>query len=159
MFPNHRIRSLTQLLQSLETNPDPHFIDELKADPAKAIRGVIDIHDGQQEKIGSIGQLKQILEEDPEMLDRIKQDPLKFIQTMVKEPTPPEYRIYHLLVGSLCALVLIIIIGVLLSWLLLNKREAPGLVTAMACVSLGILSGIFIRVPGRGERQKETGTR
>lgn len=157
MMPSLKIRSLLQLQELLEKNPDPHFLAQVKTDPAKTIRDIIELpteDEYKKYKIQSVQQLKQMLEQEPRLIDLLKHDPVNFIQKTVKEPLQPQYKIYRILVSSLCIVVIIIIIGVLTAWLTKNSREAPTLITAVACTTLGILAGIFVSIPEKTHSQQ-----
>ncbi|MGB8193089.1 MAG: hypothetical protein WCF67_14270 [Chitinophagaceae bacterium] len=152
-----KIRSLYQLLELIEDRSHPEFINEIRSNPAATIRGIIEEPSADEFKdhITSIRELEEKLRTDSRLLDLFKHDPESFIRKMVKEAPQPEYKIYRILVGSLCAVVIIIILGVLAAWLTKNSREAPTLITAVACTTLGLLAGIFVSVPGKGMKNTQ----
>jgi hypothetical protein len=159
MIPPLKIRSLLQLSEILDQNHYPELIDEIKKDPASAIRNVIK-HPDEEEfaeyEFSSLQQLNEAIQNNGRLMDLLKSDPLNFIQRVASKAPLPEYNIYRILVSCLCAIVLIIIIGVLIAWLTKNSREAPTLITAVACTTLGLLAGIFVSVPGK--RMTQGGT-
>lgn len=151
LFPR-KIRSLLQLKALLEQDNEPGFMDRIKADPIKAITDIIEDPDEKEYEnfpMGSVRELTERMRKEPRLIDILKHDPQAFLERMVKESPQPEFRIYRILVSSLCAIVIIIILGVLGAWFTKNSREAPTLITAVACTTLGLLAGIFVSVPGR----------
>ncbi len=156
MFP-FKIRTLMQLQELLEQSPDTEFLERIKKDPVEVLREInepLGENEFSNYNIKSVGQLTEVLEKEPRMLDMLKQDPIEFFQKMVKEDPPPQYKIYRILVGSLCAVIIIIIIGVISAWFTKNSREAPTLITAVACTTLGILAGIFVNIPQKNYSEK-----
>ncbi len=155
---HHKIRSLLQLQELLDENPDNDLLEQLKTDPAKAIREITALPEKEEfskYKLQSIQQLDELMESEPRLIDILKHDPVSFIKHAVREAPAPEYKIYRILVSSLCAVVLIIILGVLAAWFTKNSREAPTLITAIACTTLGMLAGMFVYIPGKRNQQKE----
>jgi hypothetical protein len=160
MLPNLKIRSLLQLQELLESKEDNGFIEKIKNNPAEAIRDITEPpaeDEFKQYKIGSVQELRDALDKEPRLIDMLKYDPVRFIQKMAKESPPPQYNIYRILVGSLCAVLILIIIGVITAWFTKNSREAPTLITAVACTTLGILAGMFVNIPKHNSSQPSAG--
>lgn len=152
MFPNFKIRSLLELQDLLQQDDYSDLANEFKINPAGTLSKIIKEPDEAEldnYDIRSIQQLKEKIEKDPRLIDLIKMDPVNFIQCLATKTPLPEYNIYKILVSSLCAIVIVIITGVLIAWLTKNSREAPTLITAVACTTLGLLAGIFVSVPGK----------
>ena len=152
MLPNFKIRSLLELRDVLQQDDYADLLEELKTHPVETIERITKQPDESElddYDIRSIQQLKDKIQKDPRLVDLLKMDPVTFIQHLATKTPLPEYNIYKILVSCLCAIVLIIITGVLIAWLTKNSREAPTLITAVACTTLGLLAGIFVSVPGR----------
>lgn len=146
---------LKELLQQGDQNK---FLEELRANPRQALEDII--QDPTEEEyreydIHSFGELQEKMHRDPRVIDLLKHDPVGFLQKIAKDPPQPEFKIYRLLVGSLCAIVMVIIIGMILAWFMKNSRDAPTSITAIGCFALGLLAGTFISVPGRNMRNNE----
>jgi hypothetical protein len=150
--PSLKINSLLQLQEILDKGYHPDLLDSLKEDPKEAIRQITELPTEDAYKkypVQTVQQLKEALQEDTGLADLLRYDPAAFMQKMVKETVPPQYKIYRILIGSLCAALLIIIAGVITAWFTKNSREAPTLLTAVACTTLGMLAGMFVNIPGK----------
>lgn len=150
-----KIRTLFQLKELLEQEDDPAFIERIKLNPRQALTDIIE--EPQEEEyeeydIRSFDELRKRMQKDPRLIDILKHDPQGFLQRMAKDQLQPEFKIYRLLVGSLCLLVIMITLGMILAWTVLKSRTAPDSITAMGCMALGLLAGTFISVPGRSMR-------
>lgn len=157
-MPFQKIRSLLQLKELLEQDNLPGFIDDIKADPRKALTDIIaepSWNEDEKIKFDTLDELKERIQRDPRVMDMLMYDPLRFLDKVVKEAPQPEFHIYRLLVGSLCVIVFIITVGMLLAWIFLNSRTAPPTITAIGCMALGLLAGTFISVPGRNMKNPE----
>jgi hypothetical protein len=148
-----KIRSLLELQELLDQNHYPEITEKIKLNPSQAIRELTKEPDEEEldvyDDISSLQQLSEKIGRDHRLIDILKSDPVNFIQRLATKTPLPEYNIYKILVSCLCAIVLIIITGVLIAWLTKNSREAPTLITAVACTTLGLLAGIFVSVPGK----------
>ncbi len=147
-----KIRSLLELQKLLDQDMYSGLITQLKENPIAAVKSLTlspEEEDYKSKPFTSVQKLKEALNRDPKVIDMLKQDPVTFINQMIKEPIPPQFRVYRILIGSLCALLIIIVVGVLSAWLTKNSREAPTLITAVACTTLGMLTGMFVNVSGK----------
>lgn len=152
----NKIQSLYQLQELLNNDKDEELINMIKTDPKTTIRNLSsdpNADDLSKYKIDSLTELEEKLDELPYLADIIRKDPKGFVHYLAKETQLPEYALYKIVVSSLCGVLIIIIAGVLAAWFTKNSREAPTLVTAVACTALGLLAGIFVRVPGRYPRK------
>jgi hypothetical protein len=157
MFFPFKIRSLQQLHNLLEQSPDAGLLNQLKEDPVGTLKGITQPAKEEElsaYKIQSVQQLREALSQDPRLVDFLAQDPLYFMQKMVKEPPPPQYRIYKMLVICLSAIVFFVLLAILYRWAILGSSAQPQtLATAIACISLGLLAGIVIAMQGRHEQR------
>src|SRR5689334_2794453 len=100
---HQKIRSLLQLQELLEEDSDTDLLEQIKSDPAKAIREITALPEEEEfskYKIQSLQQLNELMENEPRLIDMLKHDPVSFIQKIMKNAPPPEYKIYRILVGS-----------------------------------------------------------
>lgn len=157
MLFRNKIQSLYQLQDLLEQEPNEELLTWLKNDPVQAIREIADKPDKELKdyQIKSLDQAQEKLNTEPYLREIIKRDPDGFVKYMARQVASPEHLLYKIIIGSLCAIVIIVILGVLSAWLIKNSREAPTLITAVACTALGLLAGIFVKVPIRASRKPD----
>jgi hypothetical protein len=150
--PTLKFNSLLQLQEALDKEYQPDLLQQLKENPKEALRQVTEQPNEESYNkypVQTVQQLKDALEKDPHLADLLRYDPAFFLQKMVKDTTPPQYRIYRLLVGSLCTVLILIIAGALAGWFIKNSKTPPDSLIAMASAIIGILVGMFIHVPGK----------
>jgi hypothetical protein len=158
MLAQTKISSLLQLKKLLEQDNDRGFIENIKANPKEALMGIMEEpteDEYNKYEFKSLEELKEGMRHDPRVRDILMQDPQRFLDKVVKEAPQPEFRIYRLLVGSLCALVIMISLGMIIAWLTKNSRVAPASITAIGCMALGLLAGTFVSVPGRSMKSQD----
>jgi hypothetical protein len=157
MLFHNKIQSLHQLQNLLQNDPNHELLNWFKNDPIEAIREITEEpgKDFKEYNIHSLQDVEKKMYDEPSLRERIKSDPDGFVRYMVKETISPEHRLNRIVITSLCCVVIVIILGVLAAWFVKNSREAPTLVTAVACTSLGLLAGMFVRVSARSGRKIE----
>lgn len=147
-----KVRSLLELQELLSQDIHRGLIEKFKEDPMAALQSLTHLPEEEDYKgkpFASVQQLRTAMDKDPKWVDLIRHDPVTFLNQMIKEPPPPQFRVYRIMIGSLCALLIIIVIGVLSAWLTKNSRDAPTLITAVACTTLGMLTGMFVNMTGK----------
>lgn len=156
-FPDLKCSTLQQLLDVLDKDLYPDLLHDLKGNPKEAIRSMTKVpteEEYSQYQPQTVQQLRQSVQQDAGLVDLIRHDPVRFLKKMIKDPLPPQYKIYRLLVGSLCAVLILIIAGALAGWFIKNSKTPPDSLIAMASAIIGILVGMFIHVPGREAHAK-----
>jgi hypothetical protein len=145
------------LNELLENDADEEIVNYLKSDPKKAIRAMMDLteKDIKDYNIKSLDDLEYAVKLQPQLYDTIRRDPEGFIHYIAREMHSPEYKLYRIVVSSLCVIVVLALAGVLAAWLTKNSREAPTLITAVSCTALGLMAGIFVKVPGKSTRHAQ----
>lgn len=159
MLFSNKIRSLYQLQELLDNDSSEELTNWIKTDPITAIREMTDTNqkDFSDYGVDSLSNLENALQNDVGLRDAIRNNPEAFVRYITKETHQPEFRIYRLLVGSLCALVIMISLGMMIAWIAMNSRTAPPSITAIGCMALGLLAGTFISVPGRSMKSQDGG--
>jgi hypothetical protein len=148
-----KIRSLKQLMELLEEqNMPPDLAEQIQNDPLGFLREHIDTtkqNDFKKYDFDSIKQLSLTLDSDAELMEKFQENPIQFIHKTAKDSVSGSYKILRILVTSLCVLLIIIVASVLTAWFTKNSREAPTLITAVACTILGLLAGILVSLPNK----------
>jgi hypothetical protein len=153
-----KIHSLRQLKELLHKDDNTALIDRIKENPRDAIDEILAEPDETEYENLNIQSFEELIEKakyDPRIRGMLSYYPERVLNKVVKEALPPEFRIYRLLVGSLCALVIMISLGMIIAWIGMNSRTAPPSITAIGCMTLGLLAGTFISVPGRSMRNQD----
>lgn len=158
MLFQQKIHSLLQLKELLHKDDNTALITRLKENPIDAIDEIMGEPDDKEYENLEIQSLEELIEKskhDPRIRGMLACYPERVLNKVAKEIHQPEFRIYRLLVGSLCALVIMISLGMIIAWIALNSRTAPPSITAIGCMALGLLAGTFISVPGRSMRNQD----
>lgn len=150
--PSLKFNSLLQLQEILDNDYHPDLLQQLKDNPKETLRQITELPTEETYKkypVLTVQQLKEALQENSELADLFRYNPALFMQKLVKDTTPPQFKVYRIMVGSLCAVLIMIVIGVFAGWFLKNSKTPPDLLIAMACTTLGMLAGMFISIPGK----------
>jgi hypothetical protein len=147
-----KFNSLQKLLETLDKNLYPDLLEDLKKNPIETMRGItlkLSEADYDEYEPKTVKQLRESVQHDERLADLIRYDPALFLKKMVKEPLPPQFRMYRMLIGCLCTALILIISGALAGWFIKNSKTPPDSLIAMAATIIGVLVGMFISVPGK----------
>jgi hypothetical protein len=151
--------SLQGLQEILDKDLHPDLLEELKKNPKEAIRSITKVpteDDFKQYGTKTVQQFREVALHDERLLELIRHDPKRFLTRMLKEPLPPQFQMYKLLFGCLCATLIIIVVGVMVAWFVKKRTTPPQFMIVVACTILGMLAGMFISIPGKAQ-QREVG--
>lgn len=98
--------------------------------------------------IRSIDQLAATVRNDPELEKQFKENPTKILDE-IRSSSIPDTRVYHIVVTSLGAAILIALLGAI-AITLLGKfpTEIPDILVATASAAVGALAGLLAPQPG-----------
>jgi hypothetical protein len=99
------------------------------------------------------------LERDSEKMEEAKNNPIKILNEIANthrfKSAIPNTLVYHILIGGLITIVLVIVIGVIIGWVKADKSDStvPTILTAIGSAAIGALAGILAPNPRQASEE------